>query len=396
MPLGIEPAMTAPLLLHVYPTFNIGGAQRRMADLINAWGSRYRHAILALDGNCAAKSLLAEPESIDFPDPVGAKGGILGLPGRLRNIHRRIGAIRPDVLLTFNFGAIEWALANRLRRPVGHVHFEEGFGAEEGPDRQIARRVWLRRAALTGAHTTTVVVSHVLADLAARVWKLPQGRLVHVPNGIHLDRFTGPRPERPIWRTDSSEVLVAVLGGLRPEKNVGRLIRAFALLTRSHPDRAARMRLIVAGDGPDRGMLEALAARLDLANRVQFIGFLSSPEDLLAEIDILAVSSDHEQMPLSVMEAMAAGLPIVSSDVGDIRAMVAKENHPYIAALDQNGETLADAFARLLAAPAAMREIGGSNAVKAAREFNFSGMADKTSDLIDSAANCAVSLVLNS
>jgi glycosyltransferase involved in cell wall biosynthesis len=358
-----------------------------LADLINAWGPRYRHVIVALDGNRGAKSLLAEPDQIDFPDVVRAKGDIFGLPRRLAPIHRRIGAIRPSALLTFNFGSIEWALANRLRRPVGHVHFEEGFGVEESPERQIRRRVWLRRAALAGSHTTTVVVSHVLADLAGRVWRLPESRVVHVPNGIHLDRFSGPRPERTHWRTDSAEILVAVLGGLRPEKNVARLIRAMARLVRSQPNQAGRLRLIVAGDGPERGPLESLVEQAGLIDRVQFIGFLSRPEDLLAEIDILAVSSDHEQMPLSVMEAMAAGLPIVSTDVGDIRSMVAKANHPYIAALDQSGETLANAFARLIANRAEMREIGTKNAVKAARDFGFSTMADTTSALIDEAAN---------
>ena len=377
--------MSVPTLLHVYPTFNVGGVQRRLADLINAWEARYKHVIVALDGGRDAERLLTDPDQVRFLNLPNEKGGLLDLPRRLAGIRRKIAEISPDVLLTFNFGAIEWALANRLSGAVGHLHFEEGFGVEESPERQLQRRVWLRRAALSGSHTTTVVVSHVLEDVASRIWKLPNRQIVRVPNGIHLERFAIARPATTIWRRNPEEILLAIIGGLRPEKNVGRLIRAMAMLASSPIEPAGTVRLVVVGEGPEGNMLKVLADSLGLAETVQFAGFHAHPEELLAEVDILAVSSDHEQMPLSVMEAMAAALPVVSTDVGDIRSMVAPENHPYIVPLDDSGASLADALARLTNSRDTMREIGARNAVKARDEFAFANMCDRTADLVDRA-----------
>jgi glycosyltransferase involved in cell wall biosynthesis len=91
---------------------------------------------------------------------------------------------------------------------------------------------------------------------------------------------------------------------------------------------------MIVGDGPERGNLEAAARASGCADRIQFTGSTEMPEAKLAEFDIFALSSDTEQMPLSVLEAMAVELPIASIAVGDIADMVAAENRPYITAAD--------------------------------------------------------------
>ena len=95
-----------------------------------------------------------------------------------------------------------------------------------------------------------------------------------------------------------------------------------------------RLRLVVAGDGPDRPVLTALAKQNDLDDRIIFLGEIAHPEEVLPSFDIFALSSDTEQIPNAILEAMAAGLPVVAVDVGDVRMMVAPENQPFVVPRD--------------------------------------------------------------
>jgi glycosyltransferase involved in cell wall biosynthesis len=155
--------------------------------------------------------------------------------------------------------------------------------------------------------------------------------------------------------------VIGTIAALRPEKNLARLLHAFALL-----DGAPR--LVIVGDGPERHELEALASTLCVADRVMFAGHSTTPESWLAAFDIFALSSDTEQMPLSLLEAMAAGLPVAATDVGDVRAMVAAENQPFV--VPRDATALAGALRALLASPDLVRETGRANAAAASERFS--------------------------
>ena len=216
-------------LLHVLPSFALGGAQRRTVDLANAFGGSQTHIVLALDGDRSAGCQLAGTVGVEYRDvPVRASSGIA--PDNLRTLRGLLRTERPDLLVTYNFGALEAALANRLRPLCPHLHFEDGFGPDETGERQLPRRVWLRRIALSG-RSTVVVPSRTLERLALRVWRLRGDQVRYIPNGIDLSRYgpdaaVGPSPA---WRRPG-ELVVGTVGGLRPEKNHARLLRVFAAL----------------------------------------------------------------------------------------------------------------------------------------------------------------------
>jgi glycosyltransferase involved in cell wall biosynthesis len=163
---------------------------------------------------------------------------------------------------------------------------------------------------------------------------------------------------------------------LRAEKNLRRLIDAFALVAQRRP-----ARLVLVGDGMERADLERRAAELGIRERVIFTGNCSQPEKLLPCFDVFALSSDTEQMPLSILEAMAAGRPIASTAVGDVAGMVAEENRPYVVSRDV--EPLADAIFALLANPAHAAEIGAANARRARAQFAQQRMFDVYEGLFD-------------
>ena len=352
-----------PLLLHVYATFAVGGPQTRFAAIANHFGRRWRHAIVAMDGNTACRERLAPDLDVSYPAVEIRKGDTLGNLWRFRRLLRDL---RPDLLVTSNWGSIEFAMAARLTG-VRHVHIEDGFGPEER-GRQIPRRVWTRRLVLAGCQV--VVPSRTLERIATKVWRLNPARVRYIPNGIDLARFA-PRPR-------DGGAVIGTVAALRPEKNLARLLRAFRLVADTQ-----KARLVIVGDGAERGALTALADDLGLADHVDFTGHVADPAPRYGGFDIFALSSDTEQMPLSVLEAMAAGLPVAATDVGDVRAILAEANAPFIAACDD--AALAASLRALLADRARRRAVGAANRAKAERDYDQKAMFQAWQKLFDGA-----------
>lgn len=344
----------APLLLHVFPTFGVGGSQSRLAAIANHFGRRYRHAIVAMDGVYDCFGRLAANLDVGRWEVPVRKGHAIRNVTSFRQV---LTSRSPDLLITYNWGAIEWAMANHPRI-VPHVHIEDGFGPEEAK-RQLWRRVLGRRFSL--ARSTVVVPSLTLHRIALNKWHLSADRVRHIPNGIECARFldgsssgstrSGQRPT------------IGTVAALRPEKNIGRLLRAFRSVLEDIP-----CRLMIAGDGPERGNLEEFARGTLPAESVVFTGHIEEVERVYACFDIFALSSDTEQMPTSLMEAMAAGLPVVATDVGDVPEMIGAPNRPFIVRRDDL--LFADSLRRLVADPTARKTIGAAN--RAAAEANFS------------------------
>ena len=342
-----------PLVVHVFPAFAVGGAQVRFAALANHFGGAFRHVVVSLDGNLACAERLDASLDVTFPAIDAPKHKVLANVLRYRRLVR---AWRPDVLVTCNWGAIEWAMANRPA-VTRHVHIEDGFGPEER-DEQIRRRVLTRRFVL--ARSTVVLPSRNLWRIATGIWGLAKEHVHYVPNGIDLQRFV-PAPHTAVREVP----VIGTVAALRKEKNLGRLLRAFAGLTMP-------ARLAIVGDGPERPALEALAGQLGIAGRVTFLGHIDDPSTVYAGFDVFALSSDTEQMPLSLIEAMAAGLAVAATDVGDVRSMLAEPNRSFVGKLYEF--ELARSLAALLADPALRGRLGQANRAKAEREFDQASM----------------------
>ncbi len=344
-------------LLHVFPGFNIGGAQIRFATLAAGFGRKVSHSILALSGNYDAAGMISEGASVRYlgAPPSGP------LPARLLAYGRMLAELRPDVLLTYNWGAIEFALANTfVGRP--HLHLEDGFGPEEASG-QLQRRVWGRRVALRRSHV--LVPSETLRDLALQTWGVRPGRLHHTPNGVPARL----RPSAPLTTLGvdlpADRVKVAWSGALRPEKNPVRLLHAFAPLR----DRAT---LLIIGDGPERARVIEAARALGIGHCIQLLGARRDARDIVMQCDLLVVSSDTEQMPLVVLEAMDAALPVASFDVGDVRSMLSPENRPFVVA--HSTLALTAAIGRLVEDPKLRRTVGAANRARAAEVYDADSM----------------------
>jgi glycosyltransferase involved in cell wall biosynthesis len=157
---------------------------------------------------------------------------------------------------------------------------------------------------------------------------------------------------------------------LRAVKNLPRLVRAFAAAARTTE---RPMRLVIIGEGTERDRILATAAEEGIADRLLMPGFLADPARYVGHFDIFALSSDSEQAPISLVEAMAAGLPVVATAVGDVAAMVSAENSAFITRADDEAG-FAQALARVAGADAVRVRLGAANRRYARDHFREEGM----------------------
>ena len=359
-------AYRVPHLLHVFANFVPAGTELRTVELIGAFGRSFRHSIVSMDGRTtAAERLSPETDVHLLPEP--PKAGSLATARRLRKL---LVEEEPDLVLTYGWGAFDTLFAARSLGFRRVIHHEEGFNEDEA-EQFKSRRVWARRLVLPGA-AAVVVPSERLRAVALDLWQLRPERVRLIPNGIRLDRFQ-PADGNPRLRAQlgipAEALVVGTVGSLRPVKNHARLLEAVAKVPDIH---------LLLGDGEERPALERRAAAPDLARRVCFAGYQESPAPFYQAMDIFALSSDSEQMPLALIEAMASSLPAVSTDVGDVRAMLPPELAPFL------GADLAGPLAELARMPALRRQLGDLNRKRAEERYSFGALCAAYRELYQS------------
>ena len=269
---------------------------------------------------------------------------------------------RVDVLHSHKFGSNVWGVllgrAAGVRAVVAHEH----TWSYEG---QPLRRFLDRR--LIAAHSDAfVAVSSEDRRRMIEIEKIDPSDVVFVPNGIDdVPAGDGARVRAELGIDPDAPVLGAV-AVLRPQKALHQLVRAAARLAPEHPG----LRVLIAGEGPEREGLEALIDELELGATVTLLGLRRDVPDVLAALDVAVVSSDFEGTPLAVLEYMDAGLPVVATRVGGLPDLIEHGRHGLLVepgAPDQ----LAEAIATLLRNPDQARELGALGRERRRAEFSI-------------------------
>jgi glycosyltransferase involved in cell wall biosynthesis len=368
----------APKLLHIFSTFAPGGPQVRTVGLMAAFGDEFRHVVVPMDGATEARNLLPDGFPIEI-EPKPSASGTLSMIRFLRALYKRV---QPDLICTYNWGAIEAVMAARsMRLPV--LHHEDGFLPDEAGGFK-PRRVWTRRLLLRGARGL-VVPSHTLENIARDTWRLPK-KLVHwIPNGIHVPKVPeqaeriAARESFGLPSDDPTAVVIGGVGHLRREKNYARLIESFGKLKVTD---SCTPYLLLLGDGTEREHLEKLADQDNIRERVVLAGHHKDLAPAYAAMDMFAISSDTEQMPIALLEAMAAQLPVVSTDVGDVMSMMPDAQSPFVVPIknfhgdDATIRTLAQAIEQLMADGDLRTQLGESNRQRVEELFSYTPMLD--------------------
>jgi glycosyltransferase involved in cell wall biosynthesis len=247
------------------------------------------------------------------------------------------------------------ALAARPRPAIVHTyhgHVLEGyFGAAKS-------RLYLElERALARVSDCLIGVSQATIDDLVRLGVAPPSKFRALPLGLDLDLLAGlPNELRAGSRAElgvgEGEVLLVFVGRIVPIKRLDLLLRALARAREADP----RLRLAVVGDGAERAQLERRAAELGIAGEVFFLGYRRELRPVFAAADLAVLSSDNEGTPVSLIEAAAAGLPAVATDVGGVREVVGEETGVLVPRDD--AAALAAAIVELAADPARRERCG--------------------------------------
>ncbi|WP_066795150.1 glycosyltransferase family 4 protein [Sphingomonas soli] len=311
-------------ILHLHSTFNLGGKEARAVRLMNAFGDKARHTIVsAMPDQLAARDAIAKGVKYEIaldPPPLSGRPSVKRYEAIARYMRRF------DLVLTYNWGAIDGVMAARVfgkdLPPI--VHHEDGFNQDEAQRLNPVRNMY-RRIALPAANAL-IVPSEKLQQIALTQWRQPPERLRRIPNGVQTALYAGkpdPRLIPALQKRRAGEVFIGSVAGLRPVKDLPMLVRACAGLN-------SRFKLVIVGEGPEHQAILDAAEAMGIEDNVILTGFLPEPHKYMGLFDIFALSSKSEQAPISVIEAMAAGLPVVAPNVGDISAMVCEYNRRYI------------------------------------------------------------------
>lgn len=307
-----------PLIVHVTQSLGWGGLERVVYDLAREVDpARYRAAVISLSDDLGRGAQFAAG---GIPTAVVTQRGLdPALPYRLAQRFRDLGAA---LVLAHNFGRFFYA------GPAARLAKVPALYTEHSNTRPEERALWLTQRRLSRLATGIVAVSDTVRDYLVTRQRLPADRVQVIPNGIDLAPFEDlPSPaaaRRAIGLPEAAQVIGHV-GRLAPVKNQKLLLEAFGLLADDLP----ASHLVLAGDGELRGELAADAARRGLAARVHFLGRRDDVPAVLAAMDVFCLCSHSEGLPLAIVEAMAAGLPVVATSSAG-RDLVAEGQTGYL------------------------------------------------------------------
>ena len=279
-----------------------------------------------------------------------------------RPLVRLLRRERVDVLHSHKFGSNVWGvLMGRLARVPVIVAHEHTWSYEGQPLRRFLDRELIARGS-----SAFVAVSSEDRRRMIEVERIDPGDVTFVPNGIDaLPDGDGPRVRAELG-IDPGAPAIGAVAVLRPQKALDVLVRAAAELLPEHPG----LRVLIAGEGPERERLESLAAELGVAEAVTLLGLRSDVPDVLAALDVAVVSSSFEGTPLAVLEYMDAGLPVVSTRVGGVPDLIDDGEHGLLV---EPGDpaALASAIGALLRDPERARRMGRAGRERRRSEFTI-------------------------
>jgi len=298
--------------------------------------------------------------------PYPSRIPLLSLLAFFFRVYFQVRKVRPDVL---HIQSLLWGWMGAVIRAAHHVPYVTNG---HGDDIYLDSRFKGPAIRFNLKHANAVIA--LTNDMRRKVEEVYHRSVMVVPNGVHLEMYQKefPSARLELGLTDDEEVITFV-GGLRKVKGVDNLVKALKIIKEERP----RARLMIAGDGEERDMLESLAIQLDLKDDVRFVGKIQNGQVpvILGASDLLALPSLSEGLPLVVLEALAAGLPVVSSKVGGLPDVITDGENGFLTE-PGNPQDLAEKVIALLNDTDLRKEMSMSNREKA-KDYGWERITDR-------------------
>jgi glycosyltransferase involved in cell wall biosynthesis len=348
-----------------------GGAERALVQLVKGLDrGRWEPAVFCLAGH----GVLAD----ELKD-AGIKVECLDARhwsnvGIILRLARKLRRFQPAIVQTFLFHA---NLAGRIAaRCAGVGKVVAGIRVAEKRSRVP---LWLDRWT-NRLVTINVCVSQAVADFSVALAKLAPVKIVVIPNGVDVKRFTDAQPaDLRAFGIPAGSPTLLTIGRLDRQKGLPDLIEAAALVSARFP--AAHFLLV--GEGRERSAIERLIGEKGLAERVHLAGWRPDVPELLSAGFGVVLSSHWEGMPNVVLEAMAAGLPVVATRVEGTSELVVDDQTGLLVPIE-SPQALAEAIGRLLADPASAKALGAAGRERVAAHFSWEQMVARYEKLYES------------
>jgi sugar transferase (PEP-CTERM/EpsH1 system associated) len=360
----------ASLVVHLIYRLDFGGLETLLVDCVNRMPpAKYRHAIVCLTGFTAFAEKITMP-GVELYALDKAPGLGLGTHVALWKLLRRL---RPAILHTYNLSAIEYNLTAALAGVPIRVHAEHGRDA--GDPQGLNRKHNLLRRLMAPFVDRYIPVSGDLQRWLGEVVGIPAAKNELINNGVDTAHF---HPGAPA----AGQFVIGTVGRLQDVKNQAGLVDAFIALRALLPGQLRQLRLVIVGDGPLRAQLEAKVAANGLADVVTLAGARTDIAQLMRGFSVFALSSIAEGTPVTLLEAMACALPVVSTAVGGIPELV-QEGTTGLLAPAGDTAALAAALARYAADPALAAQHGAAGRARIETHYSVGAMVQAYVALYD-------------
>ncbi len=370
------PGMQRPLVVHLTYSLDVGGLETLLVDCINRMPpERYRHAVVCLTRYTDFAKRITQPgvELYALGKPPG-----LGLGTHLK-FWKLMRRLRPAILHTYNLSALEYNFSGALAGIPVRIHAEHGRDASD-PHGLNPKHNFLRRR-LAPFIDCFIPVSEDLRRWLGEKVGIPAEQTLFIRNGVDTERFAAAAAgQASPWGPD--DIVIGTVARIQDVKNHRGLVDAFAHLRELEPSLRERLRLSIVGDGPLMGAVREQVASLGLQDVVWLPGARADVAALLHGFSLFALPSLAEGTPVSMLEAMACGLPVVASKVGGIPEVVTDGVEGSLVPV-QDTEALARTLASYVRDPALRRQRGEAARARVEAAFSMRAMLAEYGKLYD-------------